>query len=53
MVIESWQTNFSLFEMVLALTMLFGATTIFLLIIGSMAIIDRMTKFFHATLICF
>jgi hypothetical protein len=33
MVIESWQTNFSLFEMVLELTIFFGATTIFLLIL--------------------
>jgi hypothetical protein len=39
MVIESWQTKFSLFKMVLTLTNFFGAT-IFLNFIGSMAIID-------------
>jgi hypothetical protein len=35
MVIESWQTNFSLLEMFLALTKIFGAMTNFLLIVQS------------------
>ncbi len=49
MVIESWRTKFSLLEMFLALSNFLGAITMFLLIIGSMTIIDQMNNFFQAT----